>query len=102
MAKPKTEEVSPEAEHATAIINKTTEELALLLSRNWADIGEMLKQEQEVSIATKIIITDRKAEAGTQSDKDSRIKVAISFSKKFSDSCEADLPDPNQLEIPGV
>ena len=88
------------ASYATLIVQKVGEELALLLGRNWPEIEEMLREEQEINIAAKINITDRKAQPGEVASKDSRIKTTISFSKKFSDSCEVPIPDPSQSELP--
>ena len=87
------------ASYATLIVQKVGEELALLLGRNWSDIEDMLRDKQEISISAKIDISDRKAEPGTQATKDSRIKTTISFSKKYSDSCEVPIPDPAQGEM---
>lgn len=84
---------------ARAIIHKINEEASLLLARNWPDIGRILNKDQELAIGAKILISDRKASPGEQPDKDSRIKVTISFAEKYSDSIEADLPDPSQPEL---
>ena len=104
MPKPKSnpEGTQPEEHisYANLIVTKVGEELALLLGRNWSDIEDMIRDKQEITINAKIDISDRKAQPGEVASKDSRIKTTISFSKKFSDSCEVPIPDPNQTEMP--
>ena len=105
MAKPKLQALPDSAEdttasYATLIVQKVGEELALLLGRNWSDIEDMLRDKQEISISAKIDISDRKAQPGEQASKDNRIRVSISFAKKFSDSMESAIPDPAQRDLP--
>lgn len=89
-----------QADYATVIIEKTCDELRLLLSRNWGNIGRILGAEQEISIGAKVSINDRKATPGEDAGKDNRIRVVISFAEKYSDSVETEIPDPNQPELP--
>lgn len=101
-SKPSPEGAQPEehVSYANLIVTKVGEELALLLGRNWSEIEEMLHDKQEIGISAKIDITDRKPTPGETASKDSRIKVTISFSKKFSDSMESPIPNPDQIEMP--
>lgn len=99
MAKKTDKPTESKADYATVIIEKTCDELRLLLSRNWGNIGRILGAEQEITISSKLVITDRKATPGEQADKDNRIKVSISFAEKYSDNVEAPLPDPAQTEM---
>lgn len=100
-SKPSPEGAQPEehVSYANLIVTKVGEELALLLGRNWSEIEECLKEDQEITIAAKIQISDRKATPGEVASGDSRIKTTISFAKKWSDSCESPIPDANQPEL---
>jgi len=87
---------------AEAIIEKIQEQAKILIARNWPDISKIMEKDGgEIKLALTATITDRKATPGEQADKDNRIKLAISFSEKHSDSTEAALPDPNQPDLPG-
>jgi hypothetical protein len=87
------------AELAEAIIEVTAKQLALVLGRNYPEIQRILEKDKEIKISAGITITDRPATEGNQASKDNRIRVAISFAEKFSDSTETELPDPSQTEF---
>jgi hypothetical protein len=86
-------------EYAEAVTAKIAEELKTLLFRNWKNIGRILTADGDIAIGAKIMINDRKATPGEHPEKDSRIKVSISFAEKYSDTIEGELPDPSQSEM---
>src|ERR1700677_566455 len=86
---------------AELVIEKATEQVKLLLGRNWNDIARIMKKDSgEIKVNMGLTITDREATPESQADKDNRIRLAISFAEKHSDSTETDLPDPDQPPLP--
>jgi hypothetical protein len=90
---------SPSSELGQAIIEKAQEQLKVVLGRTWPDIQRILTADEEITIGMKLIISDRKATTGEQAEKDGRLRLSISFSEKYSDAIESQLPDPAQGEL---
>lgn len=84
---------------AQQIVRLSSEQVSALISRNWQDIQTNLDEEEEITLGIKIKITNRSTEPGEQADKSERVKSALSFSKRFTDSIEAALADPDQPEL---
>lgn len=84
---------------AAEIAEKASEQVKLLIGRNWPEISRILEKDEEIKLTFGSTITNRDAEAGTQADKDHRIKTTVSFSEKHSDVIEAALDDPSQPEL---
>ncbi len=91
-----------EEQFAELVIAKVQEQAQILLAKHWPEIRELLTDDEEVNLAMKCSIIDRTATAGEHADVDSRIKLTLSFAKKFSDSVESPLPDINQPDMPGM
>jgi hypothetical protein len=87
----------------TAVADEISRQHRDLALRNWPDIQRLLEDEEndgEIKLAFATTVTNRAAEEGTQSAKDSRIVTTLSFSLgKKSDKIESAFPDPNQLPL---
>lgn len=90
----------PTTHTAAEIIDAAQQHINTLVARQWPEINEILENEEEITISAKIVVTARTAEVGEHPDKDNRVKTTISFAKKFSDSTESALDDPDQGELP--
>jgi hypothetical protein len=100
MVKKKEAEAPGTTTNPQVIVTKITEQVQLLIGRQWPDIQRIMDDGSgEIKLAIGVTITDRKSTPGEQADKDNRVRVTIAFAEKYSDSTETDLLDPNQLDL---
>jgi hypothetical protein len=84
---------------AKEIVSKARQQVGDLIGNEWPEISRILEKDGEIKLAMGITLTNRDAEPGTQSDKDSRIRTTIAFAEKFSDWVESTLDD-GQTDLP--
>jgi hypothetical protein len=87
-------------ELAQLIIDKIKDQVGTLAGREWPDIGRILDTDEEIDLAFKVSIVDRKPKPGETADKDNQIKTTIAFSEKYTSKIDSPLPDVNQPDLP--
>lgn len=94
---------SPKNARAVAIADKIGEQVRTLITRDWPQISAKLDEDEggegEIKISFGVTIRDRAAVPGEQAEKDNSIRCVMSFSSKFSDSLESEIPDASQMEL---
>lgn len=89
------------SEIADEVINKAPAQVCELLEKHWPEIEPLINEEGEVSVNFQTTITFKTTEPGEHADKSNRIKTTMSFSKRVTDSREAQLTkDTDQEELP--
>lgn len=100
MTKPKT----IKNERAQLIADKVAEQVRTLITRDWPEINAILDEKEggegEINLSFKTLIRDRAATPGEEAAKDNQLRTVMSFSTKFSDSLESEIPNQNQPDLP--
>lgn len=86
-------------EFANTIIGKAQDQIKILIGRQWPEISRIIEKDGEITISAAFKISNREAEEGTHAAKDNRIRLAMSFSEKFSDAIESDLDAHPELPL---
>lgn len=78
------------------IIARAQEHVEILVTRQWEEIAPILEEEEEITLALQVKVTRRATQPGEHADKSNRIRTALSFSSRHTDSVEGELDDPQQ------
>ena len=88
----------PEA--ARDIVAITSEHVYTLVGRKWPEISRILEADEEITLTFKVQITKKgDAEPGEHADKANRLKTSLSFSERYTDTEDAELPDTEQPQL---